>query len=149
MLGFDKIFLAAHDVRSQTAFSYTAAHPNNVTKLVLMDFFFPGYFPPALGQNGPWWFSFYQQQEIPEMLVQGHEREYISSFMSGLAYNPSAIKDEDIDIWTSHAVSPGTLRGSFEHFRAFSMSSIIIRGCDYTPCLTVFIFDTENSITKT
>ena len=119
LLGFNKIFLAAHDVGSQTAFSYTAGHPNNVTKLIIMDFFFPGFFSPALGQNGPWWFSFYQQQDIPEMLIQGHEREFISSFMRGLAYNPSAIKEEDIDVWTSHAVSPGGLRGSFEHFRAF------------------------------
>ena len=123
LLGFNKINLAAHDVGSQTAFSYTAAHPNNVTKLVIMDFFFPGFFSPALGQNGPWWFSFYQQQDIPEMLIQGHEREYISSFMRGLAYNPAAIKEEDIDVWASHALSPGGLRGSFEHFRAFPVDA--------------------------
>jgi pimeloyl-ACP methyl ester carboxylesterase len=118
-LGFNKIFLAAHDVGSQTAFSFTVAHPNNVTKLVIMDFPFPGFLPPAFGQNGPWWFPFYQTRDIPEALVQGKEREYISSFMKGLAYNPSAIKEEDIDVWTSHAVAPGGLRGSFEHFRAF------------------------------
>ena len=59
-LGFNKIFLAAHDVGSQPAFSYTAEHPNNVSKLVIMDFPYPGFLPPAFGQNGPWWFSFYQ-----------------------------------------------------------------------------------------
>jgi pimeloyl-ACP methyl ester carboxylesterase len=26
-------------------------------------------------------------------------------------------------VWTSHAVSPGGLRGSFEHFRAFGMDA--------------------------
>ena len=77
-LGFNKIFLAAHDVGSQPAFSYTAEHPNNVTKLVIMDFPFPGFLPPAFGQNGPWWFSFYQTPDIPEALIQGQEREYIS-----------------------------------------------------------------------
>ena len=124
LLGFNKIFLAAHDVGSQTAFSYTANHPNNVTKLIIMDFAFPGFLPPSFGSNGPWWFSFYQQQDIPESLIQGREREYISSFMKGLAYNPSAIKEEDVDVWTSHAVSPGGLRGSFEHFRAFPTDAI-------------------------
>jgi pimeloyl-ACP methyl ester carboxylesterase len=119
LLGFNKIFLAAHDVGSQTAFSYTANHPDNVTKLVIMDFPFPGFLPPSFGSNGPWWFSFYQQQDIPESLIQGKEREYLSWFMKGLAYNPSAIKEEDIDVWASHAMSPGGLRGSFEHFRAF------------------------------
>jgi pimeloyl-ACP methyl ester carboxylesterase len=123
LLGFSKIFLAAHDVGSQTAFSYTAEHPNNVTKLVIMDFAFPGFFPALFGSSGPWWFSFYQTQDIPENLIQGKERAYISWFMKGLAYNPSAIKEEDIDVWTSHAVSPGGLRGSFEHFRAFRMDA--------------------------
>jgi pimeloyl-ACP methyl ester carboxylesterase len=123
LLGFNKIFLAAHDVGSQTAFSYTAGHPNNVTKLVIMDFPFPGFLPPSFGSNGPWWFSFYQTHDIPEALIQGKEREYISWFMKGLAYNPSAIKEEDIDVWTSHAVAPGGLRGSFEHFRAFPMDA--------------------------
>jgi len=124
LLRLNKIFLAAHDVGSQTAFSYTANHPNNVTKLVIMDFAFPGFLPPSFGSNGPWWFSFYQQQDIPEFLIQGKEREYISSFMKGLAYNPSAIKEEDVDVWTSHAMSPGGLRGSFEHFRAFPTDAI-------------------------
>ena len=123
LLGFNKIFLAAHDVGSQTAFSYTAYHPNNVTKLVIMDFPYPGFLPASFGSNGPCWFSFYQQQDIPELLIQGKEREYISSFMKGLAYNPSAIQEEDIDVWTSHAVSPGGLRGSFEHFRAFPVDA--------------------------
>ena len=123
LLGFNKIFLAAHDVGSQTAFSYTAGHPSNVTKLVIMDFPFPGFLPASFGSSGPWWFSFYQTQDIPETLIQGKERAYISWFMKGLAYNPSAIKEEDIDVWTSHAVSPGGLRGSFEHFRAFPMDA--------------------------
>jgi pimeloyl-ACP methyl ester carboxylesterase len=123
LLGFNKIFLAAHDVGSQTAFSYTAEHPNNVTKLVIMDFPFPGFLPASFGSSGPWWFSFYQTQDIPEALIQGKEREYISWFMKGLAYNPAAIKEDDIDVWTSHATSPGGLRGSFEHFRAFPMDA--------------------------
>jgi pimeloyl-ACP methyl ester carboxylesterase len=122
-LGFNKIFLAAHDVGSQPAFSYTAEHPNNVTKLVIMDFPFPGFLPPAFGQNGPWWFSFYQTRDIPEALVQGKEREYISWFMRGLAYNPAAITEQDIDVWASHLVAPGGLRGSFEHFRAFPIDA--------------------------
>ena len=52
LLGFSKIFLAAHDVGAQTAFSFTAGHPNNVTKLVIMDFPFPGFLPPTFGSMG-------------------------------------------------------------------------------------------------
>ena len=122
-LGFSNIFLVAHDVGSQTAYSYAAAHPSNVSKLVLMDFPFPGFLPPEFGENGPWWFAFHQTPDIPEILVQGHEREYISWFLKRLAYNPSAITEEDIDVFASHAKGPGGMRGQFEHFRAFPIDA--------------------------
>jgi pimeloyl-ACP methyl ester carboxylesterase len=122
-LGFSNILLVAHDVGSQTAYSYAAAHPSNVSKLVLMDFPFPGFLPPEFGENGPWWFAFHQTPDIPEILVQGHEREYISWFLKRLAYNPSAITEEDIDVFASHAKGPGGMRGQFEHFRAFPMDA--------------------------
>jgi pimeloyl-ACP methyl ester carboxylesterase len=122
-LGFNQILLVAHDVGGQTAYSYAAAHPNNVTKLVIMDFPFPGFLPPEFGENGPWWFAFQQTPNLPESLVEGKEREYISWFFKGLAYNPSAITEEDIDIFANHFSSPGTAHGAFEHFRAFPVDA--------------------------
>ena len=85
-LGFNQIFLVGHDIGAQTAYSYAATHPNNVRKLVIMDFIFPGFIPPSLGSTGPWWFAFHQTPDIPEALVQGKEREYLSWFYKGLAY---------------------------------------------------------------
>jgi hypothetical protein len=55
---FQTNFVGSIDVGAQTAYSYTAAHPNNVTKLVIMDFPFPGFLPPEFGENGHWWFVF-------------------------------------------------------------------------------------------
>jgi hypothetical protein len=52
-LGFKQIFLVGHDIGAQTAYSYAATHPNNVSKLVIMDFIFPGFIPPSLGSTGP------------------------------------------------------------------------------------------------
>jgi len=123
-LGFNKILLVAHDVGSQTAYSYAANHPNNVSKLVLMDFPFPGFLPASFGQNGPWWFAFSQVPNLPELLVQGKEREYISWFFQGLAYNPSAITDNDIDVYASHISGPGGLKGAFDHFRSFPTDAL-------------------------
>ena len=95
--------MVAHDVGAQTAYSYAAAHPNNVSKLVLMDFPFPGFLPPEFGPNGPWWFGFYQTPDVPEYLIEGKEKEYLSWFIRGLEYNPSAITDSDIDVFVTHA----------------------------------------------
>ena len=88
-----------------------------------MDFPYPGFLPPEFGENGPWWFAFHQTPNLPEYLVEGKEREYISWFMKGLAYNPSAITKEDIDIFANHFSAPGTAHGAFEHFRAFSIDA--------------------------
>jgi pimeloyl-ACP methyl ester carboxylesterase len=122
-LGFNQILLVAHDVGSQTAYSYAAAHPNNVTKLVIMDFPFPGFLPPEFGENGPWWFAFQQTPNLPEALVEDKEREYVSWFFKGLAYNPSAITEEDIDVFANHFSSPGGMRAAFEYFRAFPIDA--------------------------
>ena len=118
-LGFSNILLVAHDVGSQTTYSYAADHPENVSKLVLMDFPFPGFFPPEFGENGPWWFTFQQVPDLPEIVLEGKEREYLSWFLKGLAYNPSAITEEDIDVYANHTSSPDGLRAGFEYFRAF------------------------------
>jgi len=122
-LGFDKIFLVSHDIGGQTAFSFAAAHPNNVSKLVIMDYIFAGFLPPAFGQNGPWWFSFHQVPDLPEALVQGKEREYLSWFYKGLAYNPEAITQDDIDEFVKHYSSPGSMRAGFEYYRAFPIDA--------------------------
>lgn len=49
-----------------------------------------GFLPPEFGQNGPWWFAFHQTPNLSEALVQDKEREYLSWFYKGLAYNLNA-----------------------------------------------------------
>ena len=55
--------------------------------------------------------------DIPEMLVQGHEREYLTSFYRHTC-NPEAITQEDIDEYVSHYSAPGGMRAGFEYYRA-------------------------------
>jgi pimeloyl-ACP methyl ester carboxylesterase len=101
-LGFKKILLVAHDIGAQTAFSYAEIHPNNVSKLVIMDYIFPGFPPPQFGQNGPWWFIFHQVPNIPEFLVEGKER----------------------DIYAAKYSAPGAMRDGFEYYRAFPLDAV-------------------------
>ena len=110
-----------HDIGSQTAYSYAAVHPNNVSKLVLMELTFPGYSPtPSLpGNTGRWWVAFHQVPDMPEALVQGKEREYLAYFFKGLAYNPSAITQANTDEFVSHYSAPGAMRAGFEYYKAF------------------------------
>jgi pimeloyl-ACP methyl ester carboxylesterase len=119
-LGFNQqILLVAHDIGSQTAYSYTAAHSDNVSKLVIMDFTFPGFSHPGF-EGRIWWIGFHKVPDIPEMLTFGKEKEYLSWFYKGLAYNPYAITQADIDEFVSHYSASGGMRAGFEYYRAFS-----------------------------
>ena len=115
-LEFNKIFLVAHNIGAQTAYSYAAAYPNNVTKLVIMDYIFTGFLPPEFGENGPWWFAFHQTPNLPEAQGQGKEREYLSWFYKGLAYNSDAIAQADIDESVRKYSAPGAMRAGFEYY---------------------------------
>jgi pimeloyl-ACP methyl ester carboxylesterase len=122
-LGFKQIFLVGHDVGSQPAYSYAAAHPTEVGRLVIMEYIFPGFTPPQL-EGKVWWFPFHQTPDIPEALVEGKERMYLSWFYHNLAYNPSAITQTDIDEFVSHYSAPGGMRDGFNYFRAFPQDAI-------------------------
>jgi pimeloyl-ACP methyl ester carboxylesterase len=122
-LGFKQIFLVGHDVGSQPAYSYAAAHPAEVRRLVIMEYLFPGFTPPQL-EGKIWWFPFQQTPDMPESLVEGKERMYLTWFYRNLAYNPSAITQADIDVYISHYSAPGGMRAGFNHFRAFPEDAI-------------------------
>jgi pimeloyl-ACP methyl ester carboxylesterase len=117
-LGYKDIFLVGHDFGVQVAYSYAAAHPNETKRLVILDVPIAGIGP---GENitGLWWAQFHNVRDIPEMLVAGHEREYLTWFYR-YSCNPAAITKEDIDEYVSHYSAPGGMRAGFEYYRALS-----------------------------
>jgi pimeloyl-ACP methyl ester carboxylesterase len=121
-LGFKTIFLVAHDIGTQVAYSYASAHPAEVRKLVVMELTIPGFAPP--GRMPLWWVVFHQTPDVPEALVQGKEMIYLSWFYQNLAYNPSAITQEDINEYVSHYSAPGGMHAGFEYYRAIPQEAI-------------------------
>src|ERR687892_967633 len=71
-LGFETVSLVGHDIGTQVAYSYAAAHPTEVKKLAVMELPIPGFTPPRL-EGKIWWFVFHQTPDVPEALVQGKE----------------------------------------------------------------------------
>jgi pimeloyl-ACP methyl ester carboxylesterase len=120
-LGFNTIFLVGHDIGAWVAYPYAAEHPTEVEKLVVMEVPPPGFFPP---RPLPWWLYFHQTPNVPEALVEGKEMEYLSWFYQNLAYNPSAITQEDINEYVSRYSAPGGMRAGFEYYRAFPEDAI-------------------------
>jgi len=121
-LGFKTIFLVGQDIGSQMAYSYAAAHPTEVKRLVVIDYTFSGFAPP--GKMPTWWSVFHQAPDIPEALVEGKELMYLSWFYHNLAYNPAAITQADINEYVSHYSAPGGMRAGFAYYKALPQDAI-------------------------
>ena len=116
-LGFKNIFLVGHDFGAEVAYPYAAAHPKEVKGLVMLDVPILGI-GPGKNLTGLWWLQFHLVRDIPEMLVEGHEREYLTWFYRQTC-NPDAITKDDIEVYVSHYSAPGGMRAGFEYYRAF------------------------------
>jgi pimeloyl-ACP methyl ester carboxylesterase len=121
-LGFKDSFLVGHDLGALVAFSYAAAHPSEVRRLVILDVPITGIGQP-LNSTRLWHIPFHMVRDIPETLVEGKEREYLTWFYSNYSYNPAAITKEDIDEYVSHYSAPGGMRAGFEYYRAFPIDA--------------------------
>ena len=127
-LGFKSIYLVGHDIGSFIVYPYAAEHPAEVEKLVVMEApppitnFFP---PPSVNiLTAIWWVLFHQTPDVPEVLTQGKEKEYLSWFIQILAYNPDAITQEAINEYVNHYSAPGGMRAGFEYYRAIPQNAI-------------------------
>jgi pimeloyl-ACP methyl ester carboxylesterase len=69
-------------------------------------------------------FLFNRTFDLPEALVEGKERMYLSWLYHNLANNPSAIAQTDIDEFLSHYSAPGGMRDEFNYSRAFPEGAI-------------------------
>ena len=119
-LGYSKIYLVAHDWGSVVAYSYAAAHPEDVNKMVILDIILPGFgleeaanFSP----NGLWHLSFHAVRDLPEKLIDGKEDIYLNWFYDW-TYNQSAITSEAREEYIKQYSKPGALRAGFEYYRA-------------------------------
>jgi pimeloyl-ACP methyl ester carboxylesterase len=119
-LGYSKIYLVAHDWGAAVAYSYAAAHPEGVNKMIILDIVLPGFgleeaanFSP----NGLWHLSFHAVRDLPEKLIEGKEDTYLNWFYDW-TYNQSAITSEAREEYIKQYSKPGALRAGFEYYRA-------------------------------
>jgi pimeloyl-ACP methyl ester carboxylesterase len=120
-LGFSKINLVGHDLGTMVAYSYAAAHPEIVRRLVLTEAWLPGFGLEDgmdIAKGGLWIFGFHMAPNIPELLTAGKEREYLSAVAYQVGSNPTALTDADIDEYVRHYAAPNGMHTGFEYYRA-------------------------------
>ncbi|MGZ5511360.1 MAG: alpha/beta fold hydrolase, partial [Nitrososphaeraceae archaeon] len=120
-LGYSKIYLVAHDLGGPVAYSYAAAHPQAVHKMIIVDTLLPGFGLEEAGDfspNGIWHFSFHAVRDLPEKLIEGKEDVYLNWFYDHYSYNQSAITPQDREEYIKQYSKPGAMRAGFEYYRA-------------------------------
>ena len=120
-LGYGKIYLVAHDLGGPVAYSYAAAHPENVKKMVILDTLLPGFGDEEAAKfspNGLWHLPFHAVRDLPEKLIEGKEDTYLNWFYDHYSYNQSAITPKDREEYIKQYSKPGALRAGFEYYRA-------------------------------
>lgn len=121
----EPIALVGHDIGLMVAYAYAQAHRDEVSHLVMVDAPLPGtaVFDRLRADPRVWHFAFHGARDIPEMLVAGRERQYLQAFYNARCFDPSAIGEADLDIYSSAYAAPGAMRAGFELYRAFDQDA--------------------------
>jgi pimeloyl-ACP methyl ester carboxylesterase len=121
----DPVALVGHDIGLMIAYAYAQAYRDDVSHLVIMDAPLPGtaVFDRLRFDPRVWHFAFHGARDVAEMLVMGREREYLQYFFNVRIFDPSAISDEDFDVYVVAYSAPGGMRAGFEVYRAFDQDA--------------------------
>ena len=100
------LILAAHDMGAPPALLWAADHPEEVAGLLYIEA--PvmlsavlqkiiAYTPEAMKEGSMWWWILPLAPDVPERLVVGHEREFLTWFYDKAMSRRDAISDADVD----------------------------------------------------
>ena len=118
-LGFVTVNLVGHDLGGWVAYPYAANHRDSVERLVLVDIPLPGIgaeniMNPVTG--GSFHFGFNMVDDLPEALVAGHERDFITWFTRRNTVLPS-VRQDDLDEYVRSYSEIGAMRAAFSYYR--------------------------------
>ena len=109
--------LVGHDWGGPTAFALACAQPASIRTLTILDVTIPGIGPDISQGGRRWHHAFHMTPDLPETLVQGREREYLSWFYREFCWQRGVIEEADIDEYVRCYSAPGALRAGFEYYR--------------------------------
>ncbi|MGL5809945.1 MAG: alpha/beta fold hydrolase [Nocardioides sp.] len=123
-LGHDRYHVVGHDLGAAVATSLAATHPDRVDRMAFMEYLLCGFgfeesLVPRPDNHHLWFAALNMVPEIPEMLISGHEREYLTHLARvALTANPQAIDQQDLDDYVTSYAEPDGWRPLCEMFRA-------------------------------
>jgi len=116
-LGLSRWHLVGHDWGGPVAFALAAAHPEAIRTLAIIDVTVPGI-GPDISQGGKrWHHAFHMTPDLPEALVTGRERAYLTWFYEAFSWQRGAFAAADIDEYLRTYREPDALRAGFAFYR--------------------------------
>lgn len=119
-----RLAVMGHDVGAWIAYALASDWPQDVRRLALFEAALPGVTAPApagipsdAANVRTWHFAFNRLPDLPEILVQGHERAYLNWLFAQKSSRPWAFPPEAIDEYTRAFVQPGGARAAFGYYR--------------------------------
>lgn len=123
-LGHKRCFVVGHDWGGPVAFAFAALHPEAVRRLTILDVVIPGDGGDGFSQGGRrWHHAFHQTLDLPEALIQGRERVYLSWFYRSFGHRPNVVSEADIDEYLRTYSQPGAMRAGLAFYRALPLDA--------------------------
>ncbi len=121
-LGARDILIVGYDVGGMVAFAAARDHADRIVGAVVMNTVIPGIDPwsKVLADPRIWHFAFHSIAELPELLVQGHQRAYFDYFYDFMAKDPASLPDATRDAYAEGYRRPEALKAGFDWYRALS-----------------------------
>lgn len=132
-LKLDQFHLAGHDIGAWVATAFAIDYEEKLKSLIVMDAGIPGLIPDEIfvpGNAGKiWQFYFHSIKGLPELLIEGKEKEYISWYFENKSVVKDAITAADIDHYFEAYKGKERLANSFAYYQSFPESTVQNKAC--------------------
>lgn len=115
--------VVAHDIGSWAGHALAADYPADIRRLVLSEALLPALAPAATGVPDEaanlrtWHFAFNRLDDLPEILVRGREREYLTFLFETKSVRRWRIDGPTLDEYVRQFAAPGAARAGFDYYR--------------------------------
>ena len=116
--------IVGHDLGTWIGYAYAAEWPGDVKRLAVFDAALPGITPPppagipsAEANVKTWHLAFNRLDDLPEILLQGREREFLTWLFRAKSTRPWTITPADLGEYVRVNAAPGATRAALSYQR--------------------------------
>lgn len=149
-LGISSYHLVGHDIGAWVVTSLALRYESRLKSLAVVDAGIPGLIPDEIFKPANaarvWQFYFHAVADIPELLTEGREREYLSWYFHNKSVVKSAISEDDIDHYTNQYRRKNGMSNGFGYYRAFAKSADQNRSFQKMLAISVLAIGAESGV---